>query len=481
MRRALLSFVFTAAAFGQSGKLDFAEPVRLLSCEPASTVPCFRMKINTLDANGRPSGVQLPAPDKLAQSMKVHIGDQEVTPFYALAGGESAAKVRGRAALVIVDVSGSMNKRLASGETRFEAAKRAVNTFLQNFEEGSDRVAVVPFESHQVREHIAAANFARTKADAMAQVEGLPVPTERNNTALFSAVVYGLETLDAALPKMQAEAAETFEIMLIVLTDGSNEVLRGDDLGLLAGPAGLDQAATTMQRSSIPVLAIGFTDGKEVDEAALKRISRKYYLASDFEALKRIFSFTRTLLNNRVTATFASPYPDRASLAGQTLPVRVEMRLRDGTTLTSGDQVWAAPQMGIPVYAGKCSADEARAVLRAAPLSTGWMTIVRPIGVFCGLGILILILWFWVPRLIWADQYIGSIPGSGHGKWSTTTVRVKDGVFSGRPAPPGFQAGPPGANFAPRGSADATIVNPGLGMSQTRLGNRQAQPPQKPD
>lgn len=479
--RTIIGVALCAVTALAQNKLEFAEPVRMLSCEPSTTVPCFRMKLNLVDANNRPVGAQLPGPDKLAPAIKVKMGDHEVTPFYAVAGGESTAKVRGRAALVLIDISGSMNRRLESGETRFEAAKKALKTFLDNFEEGSDRVAIVPFESHQVRERIAGAVFARSKSEAMAQVDALTEPANQNNTALFSSVVFGLETIESALPRMQAEAADNFETMLILLTDGSNEVLKGDDAGLLAGPAGLEQAAAAVQRSPVSTVGIGFGERGDIDEASLKRISRKYYMASDYEALRRIFSFTRTLLNNRVTATFASPYPDRASLAGLTLPITAELRTKDGATLASAPYVWQAPQMGIPVYAGKCGTEESAAVLKL-PAGSGLTPILRPIGVFCGLGLFLLILWFWIPRLVWADQYIGTLPGTGQARWSNsnTAVRVKDGVFAGRAAPPGFQTGVQGAGFGPRGSGDATIVNPGLSMGQTRLANRQ-QDPRRPE
>ena len=84
MRRAgFLMFCAAAVLMAQEGRLEFAEPVKLLSCDPASTVPCFRMKFNVMDAKGAPYGVQMPAADKLASSIKVKVGDQEITPFYA--------------------------------------------------------------------------------------------------------------------------------------------------------------------------------------------------------------------------------------------------------------------------------------------------------------------------------------------------------------------------------------------------------------
>jgi len=477
-----LAAALLSPARGQTPGLDFAEPLKLVSCEPASTVPCFRMKLNLVDGRGQPYNAQLPPADKLASQITVTMGRQQIKPFYATAAGESVAKVRGRAALIIVDISGSMKKTLPTGQTRFEAARAAVRSFLEQFEEGADRVAVVPFESHLVEDRIRSAVFARTRSAALAQVDALPEPDVRNNTALFSAVVFGIDTLARALPAIEKDTGESPEAMVIVLTDGNNEVLKGDDLGLLAGPAGLDEAARNVRKAPFPVIAIGFGEPGSLDESALKQISTKYYLASDYEGLRRIFTFTRTFLNNRLAATFSSPYPDRASLAGQNLPVTVELALPNGQVLRSPEVLWSAPQMGVPVYAGKCSPEEMKAVLAALPASAGWTSIIRPLGVFCGLALLLLILWHWVPRLIWPEQYIGVMPGAGQAKWASQT-RIVNGVIAGRPAPPGFQKGPGGVAMPPRSAADATVVNPQAhrDFSQTRLGNRQGPaPPREP-
>ncbi|MBY0508027.1 MAG: VWA domain-containing protein [Bryobacteraceae bacterium] len=461
----------------QTGKMQFAEPVKLLSCEPASTVPCFRMKLNLVDSTGAPRNVQLPAANELAGAMKVHVGGQELKPFWASAAGDSTQKIRGRAVLVIVDNSGSMLRKLSTGQTRFEAAQQAISVFLDKFEEGADRVAIVPFESHLVQARISSAQFARTRADALSQVRALPMPEEKNNTALYSAAVIGMETLQAALPRMQT-TSDPLETMVILLTDGNNDVLKGDDLGLLAGPAGQEEAAQAVRKSGIPVVAIGFSDTGGLDEVALKRISTKYYLASDFDGLQRILAFTRTFLNNRVTAAFASPFADRASLAGQNLPISVDLRLPDGSVVKSEEFVWTAPQMGVPTYAGKCSPDELKAVMVAQPVSAGWTSIIRPVGVFCGLGLLLVVLWFWVPRLIWPEQFIGAMPSLAGSKWASQT-RIQNGVIQGRPAPPGFQSGPAGVNMAPRGVGDSTVVNPAAmnDFGSTRLANREMKPP----
>jgi hypothetical protein len=273
---------------------------------------------------------------------------------------------------------------------------------------------------------------------------------------------------------VQASAPEGAESTILLLTDGNNEVLRGDDPGLLAGASGLAQAQAAVTAAGVPVIAVGFGESGSIDEAVMKRISRKYYAAGDMAALKQILAYTRTLLNNRLTATVSSPYPDRASLAGQNLTFRTVLTLPGGKLLESAGQVWAAPQMGIPVFAGRCSPEEALAVLKAAPANSASFSILRPVAVFCGLGLLLIVLWFWAPRLIWPEQFIGTMAGVGQAKWSMTSVRVKDGVIAGRPAPEGFESGPRGVKMGARGAGEPTVLNPGALMNRTRPGRREA-------
>jgi hypothetical protein len=51
--------------------------------------------------------------------------------LFAVAQSGDTQAVRGRIALILVDISGSMNQRMRSGQTRFETAKAALAQFLQ--------------------------------------------------------------------------------------------------------------------------------------------------------------------------------------------------------------------------------------------------------------------------------------------------------------------------------------------------------------
>jgi Mg-chelatase subunit ChlD len=442
-------------------KLQYAESPRLLDCTlAAGSAPSFRIKLNIVDARGSPAGAQLPTPGRLADAMRISIDGQPVTPFFASAGG-GEHQVRPRLALVLLDISGSMNLRLASGQTRFEAAKASVAQFVSAFQDGVDRVAVVPFESHHVEAGIRSAVFANTKEQALAQVDAVPLPASRNNTALFSAIQIGVDVLSREAGKRPA-GGEAPETLLIVMTDGKNEVYRGDDPGLLDGPAGMAQASRAAHSSGIQVFGIGFGDRSGIDEQALRALSTKVYMAADAEQLKQIFAEARTLLNSRVTATFQSPWNDRASLAGRALGIRTEIRLPGGTTLASEPVTWSPPQMNEPVYEGECSEAERAALFdKTTPAGPHWMTILRPTIVFLAFGSVLIVLWFWVPRLVWPEQYVGIVPTAA--KWSN-----KGG--SRRPLPPGFGT-QTHSKVPQRGPSDATIVQPARDFTKTRLDN----------
>jgi von Willebrand factor type A domain len=461
------------AAWAQGPRLEYADKVRLVNCQPSTAKPCFRLKLNIVDEHGSPVNLNLPPDKDLRDSLKVLLDDQEIRPFYAISEAGTAQVARGRIALVLVDISGSMNQKLASGQTRFSAAQAALQQFLAGFDSASDRVAIVPFESHRVVDQFHQVRFARTKDEALQQIGALPAPGPKNNTALYSAVVLGLQTLQQQSSGVTATDSTSPEMLLIVMTDGKNEVYKGDDEGLLDGPAGLKTAADAVQKSGIQVIGIGFGDPGSVDEGALRIISSKEYLAQDLDKLSQIFSVARTLLTNRIVATIASPWDDRASLEGRSLRVKARLSLPGGAPVDSGEQLWSAPQIGIPAFEGKCDTEELKAALPIPAGAQSWLSMVRPVLVFFGLGTLLLALWFWVPRLIWPEQYIGAFPTVSRGtRWasashasSVSKPRAKS------PAPPGFQTWKGGAQ-PPRAPLDKTVIQPKPDFSRSRVEKR---------
>jgi Ca-activated chloride channel family protein len=449
---------------GQNPRLEFAGKPVMVNCNLAEA-PCFRLRLNIVDEKGLPSPVELPQAGQLVQSLTIRMGERAVTPFYVSTDSEERnGVVRPRVALILIDVSGSMNARLANGQTRFEAAKAAALMFLDGFEDGLDKLAIVPFGSRDVDETIRACRFAKTKEDARLQIRTLPIPEPRNNTALYSALSIALDVLGAAV----RDSPGSPETMLVVMTDGKNDVGKGDDPALLTGDQGLQTVERKVKDSGIPVHAIGFGNRGEVDEAALRRIGTKYDMSEDPDDLKRLFPVARALLNSRIRVTMESPWKDRASLAGRTFKFVAELHLPNGNVIHSGDTTWSPPQMAVPLFEGKCDESEARALLvkPRPPDVTGGIGIalLRPVGVFLGLSGLLLLLWFGLPRLLWPTRYEPESVPLRPDRWMGQPGG--EPAARGRKPPPGFDKREKG--IPERAASDKTIVSPRKDFSTTR-------------
>lgn len=478
----LLRSAFLMLAVGslaaQQPHLSFADPVKMLDCNPMSSVPCFTASFNIVDDRGQQVGVDLGS--NLVSRVKVTSESTQAQVFYAAAATQAR---HGRITMILVDISGSMARKLPTGETRFQAARSALAQFLYDFRDGVDQVAIVPFESHNVISTIQAASFAQTRDEAERQVSSMPVPRPQNNTALFSAVVAGLDALSSRR-KTQANDVDT---LLVVMTDGANDVRPGDDPGLLGGSFGLTEARNRVALSGIQVDAIGFGDPGAIDQAALRQIStRPPIMAVSADNLNQAINQTRKLFIDKVQVAFLTSWTDAASLAGKTVAFKATLDLADGRKLTSDEGRFETPQIGSPIPSGKAGPELLQALAHLGTTATaqpGWLELLRPVFVFLGLGIVLLIAWFWVPRLVWPGQYMGTLtlPKSSM-KWSGPTqvrhappaVRGAQAASRGMPrgdVPPGFEtdSGAPGQR-TPR---DATVVQPMGEATRIRLERKQ--------
>ena len=141
-----------------------------------------------------------------------------------------------------------------------------------------------------------------------------------------------------------------------------------------------------------------------------------------------------TVEAKEIVATFASPWPDRASLEARTIHFRVRMKLPAGEELESDETAWYSPEMGKPVFDGRCDAQEGEVLLRSSFAGGGkpWLSMTRPVLVFAGCGVALLILWFWVPPLIWRNGYADVIAEKERARWAGA-------ASGGHAAPAGFE------------------------------------------
>ncbi len=356
----------------------------LYRCAGGSTRPCLKASV-VIRADQMRAASSVPA-DSLASSWRARFLGDSALGARGQRGRTKVDSVSNRL-LLLVDVSGSMKKNLAMG-----TVKLAVQDFLMTLDSlppGSVRVAVAPFGSLEVRPRIERAVFT-TPDSARRQVDELPDP-DRENTGLYSAVELGVG-------RVIRELANAGGIgVLVVLTDGNNDVRPPSDPGLLEGATGLARAAQTVSKSSVIVNLIGIGD---LNREALTTLagSRKrgylvgldlYQVAKPLGEIRDLFWASWDLViplsvsREALGRGFAQLTP-RLVVGGQSVPV--------------GMSVWSPPLVALPAFEGVAPASLVPAGLGAATVGFGMDRRV-PLGLMA--AVLLALLWFVVPGRLW--------------------------------------------------------------------------------
>ncbi len=455
-------------------RLRTTTPPALVDCAPVTQVPCMSAGVTPVDAAGKPAPVGLPPASKLAQAFTLRGDAGELKPFYASAGQGPDAAQHNNVVLLMLDISGSMNQPAPGSVSRFAAVKSAVAEFINGMQPGVDRIAIVPFQSHNVVSTIRSAVYASTKADALAQLNALPSPAPNNNTALYQAVFTGVQTLGEEIASLQREGHTAGELQphLIVMTDGKNEVLPGDDPQLLNGDLGLAQAAAQVQSSHLDVIGIGFGDRNSVDAGALQRFSRRFFYAADAAQLLAALHVSRSLSSREVQLTWLLPQNSRLALMGNDPGYTPELKLDEGRVLPGDPVRVLAPASNAPVYDRKAGSPELGALIAANPSTdAGWSVLLIYYLLLLAAAAVLLALWFWVPRLVWGDRHLHA-PASRPKRWSSDrpAVTSASGVqIRSTNIPEGFGSIPTGSAPIQRSAAQTTQLQPRGEFSRTRL------------
>ena len=465
-----------ASQAGKPVRLNTTAAPQLVDCAPVTQTPCMSAGVVPVDASGKPAPVQLPPPGELAKAFRLHDGDVEITPFYASAGLGPDAAQHDSVVLMLVDISGSMNEPAPGSASRFEAVKTAIGQFIGDMQEGSDRIAIVPFESHNVIATIRSAVYASTKAEAMQQLNALPAPGAKNNTALYQAVFSGVQSLQSETQDLkQRGGAGGVEYLphLIVMTDGKNEVFPGDAPNLLNGDLGLQQAAAAVQASHQDVIGIGFGDRTAIDGNALQKLSTRFQYATDANQLLAALHIARTAVSHAIQLVWLLPVSHRAYLAGKDQNWTPELTLPSapGQPLLGDPLRVVMPAIAAPLYARHANPQEMQALIaQQPPLGADWSLVVFHLLLFLVLALLLVALWYWVPRLVWGDAHQQPLPANNR-RWASdkSGVTSASGVqIRSSNLPAGFE---PAGAAGPlrRSAAQSTQVQPRSELSRTRL------------
>src|SRR5215468_2229133 len=264
-----------------------AERVELLALDENDPRPYFHAELKFAN----PDQVKLPG---RAEDLQKRIKVREASSLFIREGKDfTPFKVSNRATegkldvMMLFDLSGSMITGRLGGRTRLDAAKDAARVLVDRFRPG-DRIAIAPFESHDVKAKVEGAVFAETQEEAEAQIDRLQARRD-GNTALYSATIFALNRLQR-LKKKNADR----QYMLVILTDGQNDVRPGDDPEALQRKDDLDSVIKKLNETNIQTFTIGVGDG--IDAGALREMvfprenKEQYSSAADTQTLAKFLA-----------------------------------------------------------------------------------------------------------------------------------------------------------------------------------------------
>lgn len=396
-------------------RLQNAGKVQMLQLRQGDPRPFFRVDLNIVNAlDGSPAEVELPEKINLKDLIEIQTGNNKpFHPFYVSKSEANTANAPVREILMLIDTSGSMNTRLPGvGQNRFAAAKDAARGLLKDFRDKVDYISIAKFDSHDVVSTIEAAEFVNTKARAESQIDALPPPN--GNTALYSATEAALKRLEE-----RKRANPSRQFLLVVLTDGKNDVGHPKDDQLLLGENGLEIVMKKADEVGIPIYTIGLGesgtdfDARVLEEMAYPRNSKNYFQARNMQQLQEKIRVVQQLsVDSFRIAFFSETHPDRRNLKNITFSV--SLNLPSTSPIKSENLSWSCTASSGCPPAGDLTPEENRARFNSnidsTPHVNPWM---RLLLIFALLSGGITFFWFIPPRLMWPLHGLPRMSGYG--------------------------------------------------------------------
>lgn len=354
----------------------------------------------------------------LKEKITLREGKKVFHPFYVFPPETSSEGQSKRDVMILFDVSGSMNFTDIA-PNRFEVAKNAAREVVRTFRPG-DQVAVASFDSRQVKNRIDAAQFQSPSAS---QIDELPRPVD-GNTALYSATDFALDRLNR-----QKQRDSSRQPILIILTDGRNDVgHRSDDPGLMT-ENDLSKLTGKIDQLNIQVFTIGFgQSGKDFDEDKLRQLTyprdkNQYFPASDAESLRKALGEVREQSSNQLRFAFFPGYLDYQQL--KSLSFEVEYETPSGRII-KGVMPWDCGASSGCVAKARLSGEESVAALGISipEQENRWKKVLLLLGQLAIFSGGIAALWFLLPRLLWPSPSLPQLPRN-----------IKKPILSKRPSP----------------------------------------------
>jgi Ca-activated chloride channel family protein len=461
-RRSMIFWICLIALCGLGCRAEKAQDIRpaerveLLALDENDPRPYFHaeLKFANLDQVKLPaSASELQKRIKVREASSLFIREgKDFTPFkVSNRGTEGKLDV-----MMLFDLSGSMIAGNLGGRSRLEAAKDAARVLVDRFRQG-DKIAIAPFESHDVKAKIEGAVFAETPEGAEAQIDRLQARRD-GNTALYSATIFALNRLQR-LKKRNPDR----QYMLVILTDGKNDVREGDDPEALQRKDDLDGVIEKLNETNIQTFTIGVGDG--IDAGALREMvfprenKEQYSSADDTQSLARFLAGAKQSLAEQIGILFFTRRRDYHEL--KSINFKVQIETLDGKIL-QGVIPWNCRAAAGCAPDRTMEREEMRLVTERAdapqPPGAQWKELLWLLARFAIALAILAGLWWGIPKILWPVTPLPQIPGRGGARLPPSRSVSQSGTKPRVAAP---DSGEPGrAGGAP---------NPRQGFEETRI------------
>ena len=241
-----------------------------------SGFPNVTIYVSVTNAAGEPVGVD-------PSTIQIYENGELMQPVDVQGGGEAVGEVIPVTTMLVMDISGSMDKN-----DKLAAAKEAAKSYVSQMR-SEDQAGLITYDTQVYTiQPITADKAALTSA-----IDGLETGSD---TAMYNALIEAEEALETASGRKA----------IIVLTDGLDNKSQSTLEDVIAG----------IGESGLTVSAIGFGDVGTVGQAglnepALRSLAEQaggiYGYATDSEALKGLYQQQSRVLQSEHRITYVSP------------------------------------------------------------------------------------------------------------------------------------------------------------------------------
>lgn len=266
-----LLLLFTApAAFAQ----ESGPQIRITQLDK-SRFPQVTVYVSVVDENGNPVGIDPKTIQILENDQAMQLTD--------IRGGENSAQTIPLTTMLVVDISGSMDKN-----GKLAAAKEAAKTYVSQMRPG-DQAGLMTYDTQTYYVQPITTDTAVLTAAIDALVTG-------GDTAMYNALVEAGKNLESVSGRKS----------IIVMTDGLDNKSQATADDVIAG----------IGQSGLTISTIGFGDATSrgqvgLDESGLKSLAENtggvYAYADDAESLSKIYQQYGEVLQSEYALTYISP------------------------------------------------------------------------------------------------------------------------------------------------------------------------------